>query len=218
MGLFSRSRNLSEAEFERARNRMVETQLAGRDVADKSVLEAMRKIPRHHFVPVDNRNDAYGDSPLSIGCGQTISQPYIVASMTQFLHPEKNKRVLEIGTGSGYQTAVLAELFEHVVSVEYFEELSLQARDILGSLGYHNITFYTGDGLRLPDTLEKFEAVIVTAAPEKIPSELMARLTVGGRMLIPVGKTVQYLKLVTRKPDDGFDIQTLYQVRFVPLQ
>ncbi|MCP4568710.1 MAG: protein-L-isoaspartate(D-aspartate) O-methyltransferase [FCB group bacterium] len=218
MGLFSKPEDLTDADYQRARLRMVETQLAKRNIADQSVLEAMRRVLRHRFVPDDYQREAYDDSPLPIGNDQTISQPYVVGSMTEALHPGKNKRALEIGTGSGYQTAILAELFESVVTVEYFADLSGRAQAILSDLGYKNIEYHIGDGLSLPENDDCYDAIMVTAAPKIIPPELINRLAVGGRMIIPVGEMIQYLKLVVRDEDGEIDIRTMYQVRFVPLQ
>ncbi len=218
MGSFSKSMEWSEQEYRQARHNMVERQLAGRDVTDPAVLEVMRRVPRHLFVPADLRLEAYDDSPLPIGYGQTISQPYVVGSMTQFLGPDKSKGVFEIGTGSGYQTAILAELFGHVVTVEYYSELSKQAQKILQELGYNNIAFHVGDGLKVPGKRDKFDAIIITAAPEDIPDELVSQLKEGGRLIVPVGTVIQYLELVIKDKDGKLDFQTLYPVRFVPLQ
>lgn len=218
MGLFSKSTEWSEEECRQARHNMVERQLAGRDVTDPAVLEAMRKVPRHLFIPADLRREAYDDSPLPIGYGQTISQPYVVGSMTQLLGPDKSKSVFEIGTGSGYQTAILAELFGPVVTVEYYSELSKQAQKILQELGYNNIAFHVGDGLKVPEKRDKFDAIIITAAPEDIPDELVSQLKEGGRLIVPVGTVIQYLELVIKDKDGKLDFQTLYPVRFVPLQ
>jgi protein-L-isoaspartate(D-aspartate) O-methyltransferase len=218
MGLFSKSKDWSEESFRQARLRMVEQQIAGRDVKDPNVLEAMCHVPRHLFVAPDLRHEAYDDTPLPIGCGQTISQPYIVGSMTEYLLPSREKTVLEIGTGSGYQTAVLAELFAHVDTVECIPELSHQAQRVLHELGYANITFHIGDGLALVTTPVEFDAVMVTAAPETFPEELGRRLAPGGRLIIPVGSSVQDLQLVTKTDDGVLHARTLYPVRFVRLQ
>lgn len=218
MGLFSKSKEWTDDDYRRARLRMVEHQIAGRDVKDPDVLEAMEKVPRHLFVEPDLRHEAYDDNPLPIGWGQTISQPYVVASMTEHLHPAKSKNVLEIGTGSGYQTAVLAELFIHVDTVEYVRELSEGARRVLDNLGYNNITFHVGDGLRVPSHEYKFDAIIVTAAPDKFPESLVARLKPGGRLILPVGNVIQDLQLVTKDEREEVHFQALYPVRFVPLQ
>ncbi|MDD4051943.1 MAG: protein-L-isoaspartate(D-aspartate) O-methyltransferase [candidate division Zixibacteria bacterium] len=218
MSLFGKEDKAVEDEYRRQRLQMVQRQLAGRDVRDPAVLDAMRRVPRHLFVPPECRHEAYDDYPLAIGYGQTISQPYIVASMTEFLLPDKSKRVFEIGTGSGYQTAVLAELFGQVVTVEIVPELSERAQGILRGLGYANIVFHVGDGLTVPAESEKFEAIIATAAPEIAPEELSDRLLPGGRLILPVGKTTQYLQLVTRDAAGKIHYETLYAVRFVPWQ
>lgn len=218
MGFFSKSREWTDDDYRRARSRMVEQQLAGRDVRNPAVLETMAKVPRHLFVSPELRHEAYEDTPLPIGYGQTISQPYVVGSMTEHLNPARDKRVLEIGTGSGYQTAILAELFEHVDTVEYVAELSRQAQLVLGQLNYINITFYVGDGLILPPDGEKYDAIIVTAAPEDFPEALADRLKHGGRLIIPVGGAIQYLKLAVKDETGKLDIRTLYPVRFVRLQ
>jgi len=218
MGLFSTSRRWNDDDLRRARLSMVEYQLAGRDVRNQAVLEAMRKIPRHLFVPPNLWPEAYDDTPLPIGCGQTISQPYIVGSMSEYLEPSKEKDVLEIGTGSGYQAAILAELFGHVDTVEYFGELSREAQKVLGQLGYTNIAFHVGDGLNIPPPEIKFDAIIVTAAPSHFPDSLVDRLKSGGRLVIPVGEGIQYLRLATKDVDGVVHFQTLYPVRFVRLR
>jgi protein-L-isoaspartate(D-aspartate) O-methyltransferase len=218
MGFFSKSHEFTDDEYRRARERMVEYQLRARDVKNEAVLDIMRKVPRHEFISPDLRREAYDDGPLPIGCGQTVSQPYIVASMTEYLEPDKHKEVLEIGTGSGYQTAVLAELFMHVHTVEFFRELSQEAQRTLSRLGYTNITFHIGDGLLVPPPDVKFDAIIVTAAPDRFPSALPDRLKPGGRLILPVGDVIQDLKLVVKDDDDQVHFTTLYPVRFVPLR
>jgi len=218
MGLFSKSKEWTDDDFRRARLRMVEQQIAGRDVRNPDVLEAMEKVPRHLFVESGLWPEAYDDNPLPIGWGQTISQPYVVGSMTEHLHPAKEKSVLEIGTGSGYQTAILAELFAHVDTVEYVAELSEGARRILNNLGYRNITFHIGDGLLIPAPEYRFDAIIVTAAPERFPESLTARLKPGGRLIIPVGSAVQDLNLIIKDETGTVASKSLYPVRFVPLQ
>ena len=218
MMALSKSNNWTDEDYFNARRRMVEQQLAGRDVKNEAVLETMGRIPRHLFVPDNLRHEAYDDCPLPIGCGQTISQPYIVASMTEYLNPLKSKSVLEVGTGSGYQTAVLSELFDHIVTVEYYSDLSDQAGAVLTRLGYINIDFHVGDVLEYSLKESSFDAIIVTAAPEKIPDKLISLLAPGGRMVVPVGIGIQDLKLVLKKDDESFKIQSLYPVRFVPLQ
>ncbi len=218
MGFFSKSHEFTDDEYRRARDRMVEYQLQGRDVKNEAVLEVMRKVPRHEFISPDLHREAYDDGPLPIGCGQTVSQPYIVASMTEYLEPAEDKEVLEIGTGSGYQTAVLAELFMHVDTVEFFPELSAEAQTTLKRLGYTNITFHIGDGLLIPSPEIQFDAIIVTAAPDRFPVSLPDRLKPGGRLILPVGDSIQDLKLVIKDEDGQAHFKTLYPVRFVPLR
>lgn len=197
---------------------MVTHQLRARGVKDPSVLQAMGNVPRHLFVPDDASHQAYGDFPLAIGYGQTISQPYIVGSMTELLQPDPKETVLEIGTGCGYQTAILAELFAKVVTVECIPELSEKARKVLGKLGYSNIDVHVGNGLMIPSSRERFPAIIVTAAPAVLPPELIDRLEPGGRMVIPIGDEDQYLHLVTKDSQGKITSRALYPVRFVPLQ
>lgn len=196
---------------------MVRYQIAGRDVKNPAVLDVMARVPRHLFLPEHLRPQAYDDGPLPIGDDQTISQPFIVASMTEMLNPDKSKSVLEVGTGSGYQTAVLAELFGRVVTVEYFPALAGEARLVLENLGYENIEYRAGNALEVIGGTDIFEAIMVTAAPAEIPEKLISALGSGGRMIIPVGKGQQYLKLVEKDFDAGLKIKTLYAVRFVPL-
>lgn len=219
MGFFSKSNNKSEEEYRRERERMVEYQLLTRDVSNEEVLAAMARVPRHEFVPPELRRDAYEDGPLPIGCGQTISQPYVVASMTEHLNPARDKVVLEIGTGSGYQTAILAELFSHIHTVEYFEELSQKAQQVLYRLGYTNISFYIGDGMEIPPPDQiQFDAIILTAAPPTFPESLPHRLKPGGHIVLPVGEDIQDLKKVTKDDQGNMHITSLYPVRFVPLR
>jgi protein-L-isoaspartate(D-aspartate) O-methyltransferase len=207
-----------DEDHERAREQMVDRQIAGRDVHDPLVLAAMRKVPRHLFVPVDLIAEAYDDTPLPIGHGQTISQPYIVGSMTSHLAPSREKTVLEIGTGSGYQTAILAELFARVETAEIIPALSQEAERILGRLGYRNITFHRGDGLRVASQSAPFDGIIVTAAPAIMPEGLIERLAPGGRLVIPVGASAQSLYLVSRDHTGVVTTTELFPVRFVILQ
>jgi len=217
MSLFSKSDNEKEAEYQRARRTMVERQITRRGVADERVLEAMATVPRHEFIPKYCRSEAYDDNPLPIGYGQTISQPYIVASMTEYLRPDASKSVLEIGTGSGYQTAILAEVFGQVETVEYVPELSKKARIVLDRLGYTKIIFHIGDGVLIPGRERQFDAIIVTAAPEKLHESFAARLKSGGRMIVPIGRFAQDLKLFVKADDGSLSETMLYPVRFVPL-
>ncbi|MCK4556868.1 MAG: protein-L-isoaspartate(D-aspartate) O-methyltransferase [Candidatus Aminicenantes bacterium] len=203
-------------DFARKRERMVETQIEARGVKDDKVLEAMRKVPRHLFVPENMKLYAYRDEPLVIGEGQTISQPYIVAYMTEALQLKGRERILEVGTGSGYQAAVLAEIVQEVFSVELLESLSLKAQDKLKRLGYKNIHFRIGDGTLGWKELAPYDAIMVTAAPAKVPKALQEQLTIGGKMIIPVGAAFQELVLLTREKRK-YKKKILLPVRFVPL-
>ena len=205
-----------DSTYDRERKDMVEYQIRRRGVRDKKVLKAMLKVPRHLFVPEQMKELAYGDEPLPIGESQTISQPYIVAYMTEALKLRGREKVLEIGTGSGYQTAVLAEIVREVYTVELIPELSRRAQEVLQKLGYQNIHFRVGDGTRGWPEEAPFEAILVTAAPPAVPPALVEQLTIGGRMVIPVGTDFQELVLVTRK-EQGWEEQRLIGVRFVPL-
>jgi protein-L-isoaspartate(D-aspartate) O-methyltransferase len=203
-------------EWERARERMVVAQLRDRDIRDRRVLDAMRRVPRHLFVPEPLRADAYGDFPLPIGHSQTISQPYIVAFMTQALEVQPTDRVLEIGTGSGYQAAVLAELAATVYTIEIVEPLAAQATATLAQLGYRNIHVRAGNGyLGWPDEAP-FDRIMVTAAPDEVPPALVEQLKVGGLMAIPVGTTNQELRIL-RKTSTGLETLATLPVRFVPM-
>lgn len=203
-------------DFARKRERMVETQIEARGVKDDKVLEAMRKVPRHLFVPENMKLYAYRDEPLVIGEGQTISQPYIVAYMTEALQLKGHERILEVGTGSGYQAAVLAEIVQEVFSVELLESLSLKAQDTLKRLGYKNIHFRIGDGTLGWKERAPYDASMVTAAPAKVPKALQEQLTIGGKMIIPVGAAFQELVLLTREKRK-YKKKILLPVRFVPL-
>lgn len=199
------------------RERMVTEQIRMRGVSDPAVLAAMRKIPRHLFVREDFRDEAYEDHPLPIGEGQTISQPFIVAEMTQALSLTPRDRVLEIGTGSGYQTAILAEIARRVYTIERVEPLHAETKSLLSELGYLNISFRCGDGtLGWPEEAP-FDAILVTAGSPSVPSALKAQLAKGGRMVIPVGdEGLQNLMLLV-KDDNGFREYDLGGCRFVPL-
>jgi protein-L-isoaspartate(D-aspartate) O-methyltransferase len=202
--------------FVEKRDRMVEAQIKARGVKNEKVLEAMRKVPRHLFVPENMKLHAYRDEPLIIGEGQTISQPYIVAYMTEALQLKGQERVLEVGTGSGYQAAVLAEIAQEVFSVELLEILSLRAQDTLKKLGYKNIHFKIGDGTQGWKEHAPYNAIMVTAAPAKVPKALQEQLTIGGKMIIPVGAAFQELVLLTREKRK-VKRKKLLPVRFVPL-
>ena len=199
-----------------ARSRMVEQQLRARGIADSAVLEAMRRVPRHRFVPRPYRALAYADQPLPIGLDQTISQPYIVAYMTEAAEVSPGDRVLEIGTGSGYQAAILAELAREVFSVELLPELAARADSVLRELGYTNVRLRTGDGYAGWKEHAPFDAIVVTAAPDHVPPALIEQLAVNGRMIIPVGSGEQQMRVIT-KTERGLVDQRTLPVRFEPL-
>lgn len=204
--------------FQKERERMVERHMLARDIRDARVLEAMRTVPRHHFVGPDNEHLAYTDSPLPIGRGQTISQPYIVALMTQLLELEGSESVLEVGTGSGYQAAVLAYLVDNVYTIERHTELAEKAKGVFNKLEVDNVDVHIGDGsLGLPD-LAPFQAIMVTAAAPDIPEELLDQLDVGGRMVIPVGSRWGQNLERWRRVGPKFDKEVLVPVTFVPLR
>lgn len=203
--------------FADRRREMVEHQIKGRGVVDQKVLTAMLRVPRERFVPEHLRERAYDDGPLPIGEGQTISQPYIVAYMTEQLRLKGGEKVLEIGTGSGYQAAVLAEIVREVYTIEIIEVLSLSAQKVLGDLGYKNIRFKVGDGYFGWKEQAPFDAIIITAAPFEIPSPLIEQLRVGGRLIAPVGDTYQELLLITRT-EEGILREPLIPVVFVPMR
>jgi len=200
------------------RNDMVERQLVPRGIKSPDVLDAMRSVPRHLFVPLNMQCNAYDDSPLPIGLGQTISQPYIVAYMTEQLEPFKGMKVLEIGTGSGYQAAILAHIGCDVYTIELLKEHADNAARVFADCGYENIEIRCGNGyMGLPEDAP-FDAVIVTAAPDYVPIALIDQLRDNGSMVIPVGEAhgVQFLKLLT-KIGDSFTAKPLLPVRFVPM-
>ena len=205
-----------DEEFARERRLMTDSQIRARGVRDARVLAAMAKVPRHLFVPKHLRGRAYSDEPLPIGEGQTISQPYIVAYMTEALGLRGGERVLEIGTGSGYQTAVLAECGDEVWTVEILESLSRHARAVLDGLGYTGVHYRVGDGWAGWPEEAPFDAIIVTAAAAEMPAALEDQLAVGGRMVVPVGTDLQELVLVRRRKS-GLSRERLLAVRFVPL-
>ena len=199
-----------------ARSRMVEDQLRARDITDARVLDAMRKVPRHVFVPEPQRALAYGDHPLPIGYDQTISQPYIVAFMTQGLKVEPSHRVLEIGTGSGYQAAVLGLLAKEVYTIEIIEPLASRARATLAEQGHKNVHVRHGNGYLGWPEHAPYDRIMVTAAPDEVPPSLVEQLTVGGLMAIPVGTFDQELRIMRRTATGLETLETL-PVRFVPM-
>jgi len=196
---------------------MVEQQIAARGVSTSSVLAAMRSVPRHRFAPDHDPERAYSDRPLPIGQGQTISQPYIVARMTELIAPTSTDHVLEIGTGSGYQAAVLASIVDSIYTIEIMPKLAATATKRLRRLGYDNVVVRNADGFKGWPRHAPFDAIVVTAAPEEIPPPLLEQLADGGRMIIPVGppERTQELTLVT-KTNGEISTQTLAPVRFVP--
>lgn len=205
-----------DARWAAVRAAMVKNQIAARGVKDERVLEAMRQVPRHLFVPEEFRAQAYEDHPLPIGEGQTISQPYIVGLMTELLRLQPGDKVLEVGTGSGYQAAVLAAMGCQVYTIEIRPTLAAQARERLQRLGYANVHVRVGDGYRGWPEEAPFVGIIVTAAPEKIPEPLLQQLAPGGRLVIPVGSFYQQLKVITREAN-GFSERDVIPVRFVPM-
>ena len=206
------------ADYEAQRQQMVNDQMKARGIRDPRVLEAFLKVERHLFVPTSSRNLSYRDHPVPIGDGQTISQPYIVAFMTEELELKKHEKVLEIGTGSGYQAAILGELVHEVYTIELIPKLGRQAQALLEELGYDNIHVIVGDGYKGWPDEAPFDAIIVTCAPEKIPQKLVEQLREGGRMIIPVGPVGGVQKLVKGVKKSGrMEIRDELSVRFVPM-
>jgi protein-L-isoaspartate(D-aspartate) O-methyltransferase len=207
----------SEADFSQLRKQMVSQQLERRDITSPTVLKAMAAVPRHLFVPISIRDLSYEDRPLPLGYDQTISQPYIVALMTQLLEISPGDRILEVGTGSGYQAAVLAEMGAEVYSIEIIKELGLRARKTLSDLSYDNVTVSVGDGYEGWPEKAPFSGIIVTCAPTTIPAPLKQQLAEGGRMVIPAGESSnQKLYLLTQK-NGSLVQQDIIDVRFVPM-
>ncbi len=208
-----------DAGFAAARRRMVEQQLAGpgRGLTNARVLAVMGKVPRHEFVPMNFRAQAYEDHPLPIGNGQTISQPFIVAFMTEKLDPKPTEQVLEIGTGSGYQAAVLSELVSNVYTIEIVEPLARRAEANLKRLGYTNVLVRAGDGYKGWPEAAPFDAIIVTCAPDHVPQPLVSQLKEGGRMIIPVGPAGDQELLGLQKRGDQVERRAILPVRFVPM-
>jgi protein-L-isoaspartate(D-aspartate) O-methyltransferase len=207
-------------DWARLRARMVAEQLKTRDINNERVLAAMARVPRHEFVPRAVRNLAYRDHPLEIGHEQTISQPYMVALMTQLIDPKPSQRVLEVGTGSGYQAAVLAELVKKVYTIELVPELAKQAAERLKGLGYNNVQVGSGDGYQGWPEAAPFDAIVVTCAPEHIPEPLLEQLEPGGKMVIPVGATPdsQTLQVISKTAEGVQQTRKVTPVRFVPLR
>jgi protein-L-isoaspartate(D-aspartate) O-methyltransferase len=202
-----------------ARRRMVEEQIRARGVSDPAVLAALGSVPRHLFIPEDERAGAYADRPLPIGSGQTISQPYIVALMTSLLELKPGARVLEVGTGSGFQAAVLSRIAGEVYTIEILKPLAERARHTLADLGYRNVHVREGDGFQGWPEAAPFDGIIVTAAPPSVPEPLLRQLKVGGKLVIPVGNrdALQNLLVLTKRADGSFDRASVLPVRFVPM-
>ena len=211
------SKKRAEKSMEEKKLTMIERHLKGRDITDARVLAAMAKVPRERFVPAEVRVDAYGDYPLPIGLGQTISQPYIVAYMTQLLAPQAHEKVLEIGTGSGYQAAILGELAGQVYSLELLCALQEKAAALLAELKYENVHTRCADGYAGWPGHAPFDAILLTAAPPELPQALIDQLKPGGRLLAPVGLALQKLVLVRKGPDGTVTTETSHDVRFVPM-
>ena len=199
-----------------ARHSMVASQIEARGVLDARVLQALREVPRHLFVPEAVRDLAYADRALPIGQGQTISQPYVVAVMTELVDPQPDDVVLDVGTGSGYQAAVLARLVREVISIEIVPELADQARQRLAALGYANVTVITGDGYAGRPERAPFDGIVVAAAPDTVPPPLLEQLAEGARLVIPVGGADQMLRVFERT-SSGVETRDIFPVRFVPL-
>lgn len=210
-------KTMNDDRFAVKRAEMVTQQIIGRGIKDARVLTAMRKVPRHKFIPESEYQHAYDDSPLPIGYDQTISQPYIVAYMTEALHLTGSERVLEIGTGSGYQAAVLSELAKEVYTIEIVVPLCKQAGERLEELGYRNVHVLCGDGYSGWPEFAPFDAIIITAAPAHIPEPLIKQLKSGGRMVAPVGRLYQELVLISKDEQGVVKRKKLLPVRFVPM-
>ncbi len=213
------SKKPTPRDFDALREAMVNDQIAARGIRDEGVLQAMRRIPRHLFVPEDLMSSAYEDRPLPIGRGQTISQPYIVAYMTELLQPRGSGTVLEVGTGSGYQAAVLSPLYQKVYTIEIVPELAESAKARLRDLGFSNVEVRAGDGYAGWPEKAPFDAIMVTAAAGHIPPPLVSQLKAGGRMVIPVGSPsmIQHIMMVEKDQKGNVSTKTLLPVRFVPL-
>lgn len=205
--------------YQLLRHAMIENQIIDRGVSDERVIKAMNDVPRHLFVKESLRDLAYADGPLPIGHNQTISQPYIVAYMTEILQPDTHHIVLEVGTGSGYQAAILSKLVNHVYSIEIIPELGKEAANRLDKLGYDNVTVKIGDGYNGWEEHSPFDRIIVTAAPEQIPKKLVDQLKSGGLMVLPVGKTSfgQDMRVVKKDKTGQVTTQETIPVRFVPM-
>lgn len=206
-----------ERHYTMQRNKMVKQQIIARGISNKTILDALYKVKRHLFVPEHLRDQAYEDYPLPIGGGQTISQPYIVALMTEILEPNSSMKILEIGTGSGYQAAVLAKLCKTVYSIEIVEKLGKKAEEHIASCGYTNVKIRIGDGYKGWKEYAPFDGIIVTCAPKHIPQPLIDQLKEGGKMVLPVGERGIQKLILCRKSHDKIVNDTIIPVRFVPM-
>ena len=206
----------TETRRNRQREQMVEEQIQRRGITNDNVIAAMKSVQRHLFVPQNIANRAYEANPLPIGFNQTISQPFVVAYMTEIAALTEEAKVLEIGTGSGYQTAVLAEIVSEVFSIEILPELAIRSRNLLDELGYRNLTIKSGDGYQGWPEEAPFDAIVVTAAPNHVPPALIEQLAVGGKLVIPVGQVQQEMTIITKTESGASTAQTL-PVRFVPM-
>jgi protein-L-isoaspartate(D-aspartate) O-methyltransferase len=211
---------MSDSPYDTARETMVREQIVARGMAHPGVAAAMRHVPRHLFVPQAERERAYVDAPVPIGHGQTISQPYIVALMTELVRPQSSDRVLEVGTGSGYQAAVLSRLVAHVYTIELEETLGRRAEQVMREQKYDNVTVRIGDGYAGWPEHAPFDIIIVTAAPEHVPQPLIDQLKAGGRLIVPVGPrfTVQQLQLIEKDAAGEISTRDVSPVMFVPLR
>lgn len=203
--------------YEKVRQRMVREQIIARGIKDQQVIQAMLNVKRHLFVPKNYERMAYEDRPLAIGEGQTISQPYIVALMTETLDLKKNMKVLEIGTGSGYQAAILAEIVDEVYTIEIIESLGTKAKNLLESINYKNVYFKIGDGYKGWDEHAPYDAIIVTCAPANVPKPLEEQLKEGGKMIIPLGGSITQELVLLEKVNGKLEKRVVAPVRFVPM-
>lgn len=208
---------ISQDNFTKQRNEMVKSQIIARGIADQNVINAMFSVERHLFVPTEYSGQAYGDFPLPIGEGQTISQPYIVALMTEVMELNKNDKVLEIGTGSGYQAAILGQLCDSVFTVEIFKSLAAQAKNLLEILGYNNVFVKCGDGYEGWAEHSPYQAIIVTCSPTQVPQALQDQLAEGGKLIIPVGETLSQELVLYEKSGGKMKKKNIVPVRFVPM-
>jgi len=204
-------------DFDKLRKTMVEEQIIARGISNELVLEAMRKIPRHLFIPKIFESESYNDYPVEIGYGQTISQPYIVALMTELLEPKPEHKILEIGTGSGYQTAILASIVKEVYTIERIKELHKSSMKILSELGFNNIYFKLGNGYHGWAEAAPFDGIIVTACAPYVPEELIKQLKINSHLIIPVGNYFQELYRITKINENKYDEKSVIPVRFIPL-